>query len=137
MKSKENKGILFVVVAVVIAVVIKFFLNVLGGFLTFFGSPHHPPIGRDHGARLGHHHFMHGPQFGGGFHLMDLFVFLIVGLAVAFLLFRWMKKRKKDRSYQHNMMETPIYEPIIPVNNSNKDFLDEWEKKQMSKKEDQ
>ena len=135
MKTQVQKSILWIAGVIVAFTTIKFLMNFFGGFFFYNAPLHYQPMGRGHGPSFGHHHFMSGPHHG-GFHLMGWIVFLIVGVA-AFLLWRRFKQKKANRFYEASMMKEPILHEASHINTNHTDVLDEWEKNQTTKKENE
>jgi hypothetical protein len=75
---------------------------------------------------------MHGAHHDGGFP----WLFLFIGLAVLFLLVRWLKKKSKASSMQQ-FIHTSMAGSQIPVTNQNASVLDQWEKNLLTKKENE
>ncbi|MDQ0244139.1 hypothetical protein J2S09_001684 [Bacillus fengqiuensis] len=134
MNAQVRKGMLWIAGVILAFTAIKFLMNFFGGFFFYNAPLRHQPIGMGHGPGFGHHHFMHGPHHG-GFHLMGWVVFLFLGVAAAVILWRWLKKKEANRSFQSSVMEASIINRAAHINTMNADVLDEWEENQTLKKE--
>ena len=134
MNTQVRKGMLWIAGVILAFTTIKLLMNFLGSFFFYTAPLRHQPMGRGHGPDFGQHHFMHGPPHG-GFHLMGWVVFLSLGVAAAIILWRWLKKKEANRSFQSSIMEASIMNRAAHINTRNADILDEWEENQTLKKE--
>lgn len=134
MNAQVRKGMLWTAGVILAFTAIKFLMNFLGGFFIYNTPLRHQPIGRRHGPGFEHYHFMHG-AYHGGFHLMGGVVFLFLGVTAAVILWRWLKKKKVNRSLQPSIMEASSFNQAAHINSRNADVLDEWEENQTLKKE--
>lgn len=135
MNAQVRKGMLWIAGGILAFTAIKFLMNFLGGFF-FYNTLGHQPMGRGHGPGFGHHHFMHGPHHG-GFGFIGWIVLLFLGVAAAIILSRWRKKKEANRSFQNPIMEAPVFNRAAHTDTRHADVLDEWEKNQIIKKENE
>lgn len=82
---------------------------------------------------FGGHQVMNGAHHG-GFSWLGFLLFLIIGIAIAFLLVKWLRKKSKASSMQQ-FIETSIISSPKPMMNQNTSILDQWEKNLINKKE--
>jgi hypothetical protein len=132
MNTKVKKGIFWGAIVASTVVVINVLHFLLGGNSAFARGPHghgHGELGQ-RGGFGGGHQMMNGAHHDGGFP----WLFLIIGLAVLFLLVRWLRKKSKASSMQQ-FINTSVVGSHIPVTNQNASVLDQWEKNLLTKKE--
>jgi hypothetical protein len=118
-------------------IVIQFLVKLLGGFRMSSPDPYSHYIGRGRGPGFESQHMMHGLHHGQDFSWIGVILFLLLAFAVATLLVRWLRKKGENDSLQQFIMDTPLADPNTPVNKSNADLLDKWEKNQTTKKENE
>ncbi|WP_040207502.1 hypothetical protein [Neobacillus jeddahensis] len=134
MNTKKKKGIFWGVLIAVTVFGISILHHLFAGNSGYARGPH----GHGHGGMMtrgggfGPHQMMNGPQHDGGFP----WLFLFIGLAVLFLLIRWMRKRAKATSMKQ-FIDTSLVGSHIPVSNQQASLLDQWEKNLLTKKENE
>lgn len=105
-----------------------------GGYSALAAGPHgHGPGGMGPRGGFGGHQVMNGAHHG-GFSWLGFLLFLIIGIAIAVLLVKWLRKKSKATSMQQ-FIDTSIMSSPKPINNQNTSILDQWEKNLVNKKE--
>lgn len=137
MNTKVKKGVFWGVIIASAILMINVLHYLLGGHSAFARGPHGlGPGGMGHhgmgprGGGFEPHQLLNGPHHGGGFPWLAL----IIGLAILFLLVRWLRKRSKASSMKQ-FIDTTIVGSHTPVINQNARLLDQWEKNLINKKE--
>ncbi|KKI93503.1 hypothetical protein WQ54_04560 [Bacillus sp. SA1-12] len=107
-----------------------------GGKSALAGGPHgHGPGGMGPRGGFGGHHMINGPHHV-GFSWLGFLLFLIIGIAILFLLVKFLRKKAKASSMQQ-FIDTSLMSSRQPVMNKNESFLDQWEKNVTTKKENE
>ncbi|MEH7076535.1 hypothetical protein [Neobacillus drentensis] len=133
MNTKVKKGIFWSVIITSTVLVINLLHLLLGGSSAFARGPEgHGRGGMGHGGGFGGHQMMNGAHHDGGFP----WLFLIIGLAALVLLVRWLRNKSKASS-MNQFIDTSLVGSHVPVTNQNASILDQWEKNQLTKKENE
>ncbi|WP_160725241.1 hypothetical protein [Bacillus sp. USDA818B3_A] len=137
MNTKVKKGIFWGVIVASAVLVFNVLHFLLGGSSAYARGPHGGQAmgGMGHGGGGfggGRQMMMNGAHHEGGFP----WLFLIIGLAVLVLVFRWLRKKSKASSMQQ-FIDTSLASRQIPVTNQNANILDQWEKDILTKKENE
>ena len=138
----KKKIIFWGVVAASVIFLTNLLHGLLGGHRRFAGGPHgghgRGPAGMGqaggHGPQGGfggQHQFMNGPHDGG-----FPWLAILIGMAVLFLLVRWLRKKGKTSS-MNEFIDTSLLNTHTPVMTQNARTLDQWEKNMMNKKENE
>lgn len=133
MKAKIKKVFLWTLAAIFVLVAVKWSTGSPGGegmygMYAMHHSPHMHP-GYDPGPFMWGHHR-------GGFHFLWSAVSLVFWLAAAAVLVIWLRKKIPFRSFSRSSVEAPVFDYTHMSRENQPDFLDEWEKKQLSTKEE-
>ncbi|MCM3789279.1 hypothetical protein M3221_12795 [Domibacillus indicus] len=94
-------------------------------------------MGRGHGGGPAFHADMHGPHHGGDFSWLVMMLLLTVAGTAAIFAYRWYKKKDKADAFQQFVTNVPASKTSPPINQSNADILDSWEKEQKLEKENE
>ncbi|MEH7158920.1 hypothetical protein [Neobacillus drentensis] len=133
MNTKVKKGIFWSVIITSTVLVINLLHLLVGGSSAFARGPEgHGRGGMGHGGGFGGHQMMNGAHHDGGFP----WLFLIIGLAALVLLVRWLRNKSKASS-MNQFIDTSLVGSHVPVTNQNASILDQWEKNQLTKKENE
>lgn len=128
MNTKIKKVLLWGAVSVLGVAGTRFFFGLFGGF----EGHERGGMGRGHGE---FHTGMHGAHHSSDFSWLGMLLFLlIIGAAATFGL-RWFKKKVELDTFEKFAADLPASNVSTPVNKSNADILDNWEKEQKSDKE--
>jgi 4-amino-4-deoxy-L-arabinose transferase-like glycosyltransferase len=151
MKAKLRKGLPWVLTALLLLVAIPFAVNALGdGFherghdqsainsnyghnQSQFVQGDNPMYRQD---SMQEHHAMR-ERHEGGFHFIGSAVSFVFWAAVLVFLIRWLRKKIKDRRSNRSIIDMPISYQTYTANQNQPDFLDEWEKRQTTHKEEE
>jgi hypothetical protein len=105
-----------------------------GGYSALAAGPHgHGRGGMGQRGGFGGHQVMNGSQHG-GFSWLGFLLFLIIGIVVAVLFVKWLRKKSKASSMQQ-FIDTSIISSPKTMMNQNTSILDHWEKNLTHKKE--
>jgi hypothetical protein len=105
-----------------------------GGYSALAAGPHgHGRGGMGQRGGFGGQQVMNGAHHG-GFSWLGFLLFLIIGIAIAVLLVKWLRKKSKASSMQQ-FIDTSIITSPKPMMNQNTSILDQWEKNLINKKE--
>jgi hypothetical protein len=105
-----------------------------GGYSVLAAGPHgHGRGGMGQRRGFGGQLVMNGAHHG-GFSWLGFLLFLIIGIAIAVLLVKWLRKKSKASSMQQ-FIDTSIISSPKPMMNQNTSILDQWEKNLINKKE--
>ncbi|NHC41924.1 hypothetical protein G6549_18385 [Bacillus sp. MM2020_1] len=133
MNTKVKKGIFWGVIIASSVLVINILHLFFGGSSAFARGPHgHGGSMGQRSGGFGGREMMNGAHHNGGFP----WLFLMIGLAVLFLIVRWLRKKSKASSVQQ-FIDTSVVGSHIPVTNQNASILDQWEKSILTKKENE
>ncbi|WP_047151720.1 hypothetical protein [Aneurinibacillus tyrosinisolvens] len=156
MKAKLRKGLPWILTTLLLLVGITFAINTLGdGFHdrghdqvainSSYGDNQIQFVQRDNlmggdysmhrEDSIQEHHTMR-EHHEGGFHFIGSAVSLVLGGAALVILIRWLRRRKNARSFTRSIIETPISYSTYNANQTEVDFLDEWEKRQTTHREE-
>ncbi|MFB7142270.1 hypothetical protein ACFCYN_21830 [Gottfriedia sp. NPDC056225] len=118
----------------VFVVAVHFFLRLLGGLHERRFVDRHAMI-MDRGGRYdyGSPGMMHGPHHFHDFSWFGLVLFLLIALAIVTFIFKKFIKKGQASSTNQFSFDTSNFN--TPVNRTNADLLDKWEKNLLTKKE--
>ncbi|WP_050182852.1 hypothetical protein [Domibacillus robiginosus] len=123
MNAKTEKALLWA------AVTLSTFAGI-GFFLSLFESPerheYSHQMGRGHRGGAEFYPAHHGSDFS----WIGIWLFLAAAGAVVIFVFRWFKKKGKVDAFQKFVTDAPVSNTSPPINKSNADILDNWEKEQ-------
>jgi hypothetical protein len=105
-----------------------------GGYSALAAGPHgHGRGGMGQRGGFGGHQVMNGAHHG-GFSWFAFLLILVIGIAIAVLLVKWLRKKSKASSMQQ-FIDTSIITSPKPMMNQDTNILDQWEKNLLVKKE--
>ncbi|WP_088014540.1 hypothetical protein [Gottfriedia acidiceleris] len=136
MNKKVKRIVTWVSLTAVFVLGMHFYLRLLGGFHERRFEDRHSMI-MDRGGRndFRSHQMMHGPHHFHDFSWIGLVLFLLIAFAVVTFIFK--KLVKKGQASRVNQISLDTTSFNTPVNRTNADVLDKWEKNLLSKKENE
>ena len=135
MNKRVKRIFTWVSITAVFVLGVQFFLRLLGGFHERRFADYQHSMFMDRGGRneFRSHQIMHGPHHFHDFSWIGLVLFLLIAIAVVTFIFK--KLVKKGQASQVNQISLDTTSFNTPINRTNADLLDKWEKNLLSKKE--
>ena len=136
MNKKVKRIFIWVSLTAIFVLGVHFFLRLLGGLHERRFIDRHSMM-MDRGGRyeFRSHQMMHGPNHFHDFSWVGLLLFLLIAFAIVTFIFKKLVKKGQANRVNQFSLDTTSFN--TPVNRSNADLLDKWEKNILSKKENE
>lgn len=134
MNNKVKKGFFWGGIIASIVLVMDLITYLFGGINALAAGPHgHFERGMGPNGNFQPHHMI-AQHYHNGFSWIGFLVFIILGITILLLVWKWIRKKSKATAMQQ-FIDTSLLSSHRTIPNQNANILDQWEKNIIDKKE--